>query len=324
MKFLKSKESVGKVALALTSATTIAFGGLLVNSNAEGEEKSKKLDEAKIQMHQKDSDYDRIEKKLSDIEAQGEKLSSQVDKLEKDNKSLKEDRDELAEKNKDLEVRLRRKQLREAQEKRERELQEQKNKSAQAEKSKPVEKRVVKQEVKAPVQEDKKVEEKKTEVKAPAQEEKKTEEPRVVEKRVEKQEEKPVVQSRTVEKRVVAETKSEPVEKRVENKTEDDLSGWRKITVVATAYSLIGDPSGSNGTPYTATGTYPQAGRTIAVDPSLIPYGSQIKIPSMGNGIYKAEDTGGAINGNRIDIYMSNGDLARQFGRQTIEIYVKR
>lgn len=299
VKFFKSKESVGKVALALTSATTIAFGGLLVNSNAEGEEKSKKLDEAKIQMHQKDSDYDKIEKKLSDIEAQGEKLSSQVDKLEKDNKSLKEDRDELEEKNKDLEVRLRRKQLREAQEKKEKEIQEQKNKSAQVENSKLVEK--------------------KTEVKAPVQEEK-----RVVESKVEKQEEKPVVQPRTVEKRVVAETKSEPVEKKVENKTDDSLSGWRKITVVATAYSLIGDPTGSDGTPFTSTGTRPVAGRTIAVDPSLIPYGSQIKIPSMGSGIYKAEDTGGAINGNRIDIYMSNGDLARQFGRQTIEIYVKQ
>jgi 3D (Asp-Asp-Asp) domain-containing protein len=96
------------------------------------------------------------------------------------------------------------------------------------------------------------------------------------------------------------------------------------MTVEATGYSLISDELGSDGDPQTATGTYPTAGRTIAVDPNVIPYGSKVKIPAMGNSTYIAEDTGGMIDGNHIDIYMSHGDIARKWGRQTITIYVKK
>lgn len=93
---------------------------------------------------------------------------------------------------------------------------------------------------------------------------------------------------------------------------------------MATGYSLIGDSQGSDGTIETATGTIPTVGRTVAVDPNVIPYGTKIKIPAMGEGTYIAEDTGGMIKGNHIDIYMSHGDKARQWGRQTITIYVKQ
>ncbi len=52
-------------------------------------------------------------------------------------------------------------------------------------------------------------------------------------------------------------------------------------------------------------------GRTIAVDPSVIPYGTQVII----NGhIFTAEDCGGAIKGNRIDIYVSDHDRANALG----------
>lgn len=96
-----------------------------------------------------------------------------------------------------------------------------------------------------------------------------------------------------------------------------------KMTVVATGYSLVGDSQGSDGNPLTATGTYPTANKTIAVDPDVIPYGSEVFIPSTGQ-TYIAEDTGGAINGNRIDIYFNHGDEARTWGRQQVEIYVKK
>ena len=65
----------------------------------------------------------------------------------------------------------------------------------------------------------------------------------------------------------------------------------------------------------TATGKDPKPGRTIAVDPKVIPYGSKVFIPSLGWRI--AEDTGGAIKGNRIDILMDNEERALQFGRRT-------
>ena len=68
----------------------------------------------------------------------------------------------------------------------------------------------------------------------------------------------------------------------------------------------------------TATGTKAKQGRTIAVDPSVIPYGTKVVI----NGhTYVAEDCGGAIDGNRIDIYMSSHKEALQFGVQYATVY---
>lgn len=98
-------------------------------------------------------------------------------------------------------------------------------------------------------------------------------------------------------------------------------SGWKKINVIATGYSLIGDTQGSDGDPQTATGSLPHWG-TIAVDPSVIPLGSTVFIPEF-NMEFKAEDTGGAINGNHIDIYFSNGNRAREWGVKNITIIVK-
>lgn len=63
----------------------------------------------------------------------------------------------------------------------------------------------------------------------------------------------------------------------------------------------------------TATGTKPTPGRTVAVDPSVIPYFSNVII----NGhTYIAEDTGGAIKGNRVDIVFATHQEALNFGVQ--------
>ena len=69
----------------------------------------------------------------------------------------------------------------------------------------------------------------------------------------------------------------------------------------------------------TATGTVATEGRTIAVDPEVIPYGSIIYI---GSHRYVAEDCGGVIRGNVIDIYMDSHDAALEFGRQTKEVWI--
>ena len=67
----------------------------------------------------------------------------------------------------------------------------------------------------------------------------------------------------------------------------------------------------------TATGTVPLAGRTVAVDPSVIPYGSEVII----NGhTYIAEDCGGAIKGNRVDICFDTHREALNFGIQHLEV----
>ena len=81
-------------------------------------------------------------------------------------------------------------------------------------------------------------------------------------------------------------------------------------------------PTDQNGNPivYTATGAIANAGTTIAVDPSVIPYGSEIQIYGH---TYIAQDTGGAIKGNRIDVYFNDHQEALVFGRQRTEIFIK-
>jgi 3D (Asp-Asp-Asp) domain-containing protein len=66
-----------------------------------------------------------------------------------------------------------------------------------------------------------------------------------------------------------------------------------------------------------------RAGRgVVAVDPSVIPLGTQLYIPGYGRAI--AGDTGGSIVGNRIDLGFENYGAAMQFGRREITVYVLR
>lgn len=64
-----------------------------------------------------------------------------------------------------------------------------------------------------------------------------------------------------------------------------------------------------------------QAGRTIAVDQRLIKLGSKVR---MNDREYIAEDTGGAIKGKRIDLFVYSHSEAMKFGKKLIEIYVKQ
>ncbi len=61
--------------------------------------------------------------------------------------------------------------------------------------------------------------------------------------------------------------------------------------------------------------------KTIAVDPSVIPYGSKVYIPEFDN-VFTAEDCGSAIKGNRIDIFMSSEAKCNEWGVKNITIYV--
>ena len=71
----------------------------------------------------------------------------------------------------------------------------------------------------------------------------------------------------------------------------------------------------------TAIGTSVTAGRTIAVDPSVIPLGSQVYIEGIGWRV--AEDTGGAIRGQKIDLAVSNHSQAYAEGISYAKVYVK-
>ena len=84
----------------------------------------------------------------------------------------------------------------------------------------------------------------------------------------------------------------------------------------ATAYTL----EDGNGDGYTATMTIPEEGRTVATDPTTIPYGSKLTI--NGQPGYIAEDCGPDIKGNRLDIFMVDRGQALDWGRQQVEVLV--
>ena len=69
----------------------------------------------------------------------------------------------------------------------------------------------------------------------------------------------------------------------------------------------------------TSTGAVATAGHTIAVDPRVIPYGSKVMINGV---VYTAEDRGGAVRGNHIDIFFNTHAETRQHGTQNAEVYL--
>ncbi|MBQ9488079.1 MAG: peptidoglycan-binding protein [Selenomonadaceae bacterium] len=89
----------------------------------------------------------------------------------------------------------------------------------------------------------------------------------------------------------------------------------RTLYVEATAYSSQDPGLGK----FTARGN-PVGRGIISVDPNVIPLGTRVYIPGYGEAI--ADDIGGAIKGNVIDIAFDTYEEAMAFGRQTIEIYI--
>lgn len=75
-----------------------------------------------------------------------------------------------------------------------------------------------------------------------------------------------------------------------------------------------------NGVVYTASGEKAEAGKTIAVDTSVIPFGTDVKI---GDTIYTAQDTGSAVKGNVIDVYYDSHEEALNHGAKYQEVEVR-
>lgn len=96
-------------------------------------------------------------------------------------------------------------------------------------------------------------------------------------------------------------------------------SGGKEFYVTATAYTAY--CNGCSGV--TATGmnlkTNPNL-KVIAVDPSVIPLGSKVWVEGYGHAV--AGDTGGAIKGNKIDLFMASKSQAYDFGRKKVRVKV--
>lgn len=93
----------------------------------------------------------------------------------------------------------------------------------------------------------------------------------------------------------------------------------KSLTVEATAYTAY--CAGCSGV--TATGVNLKANpglKVIAVDPNVIPLGSKVYVEGYGTAV--AADTGGAIKGNRIDVFIPSQSVAENFGRKTVQVTV--
>lgn len=91
--------------------------------------------------------------------------------------------------------------------------------------------------------------------------------------------------------------------------------GTFKFTAYCPCFKCCGKSDG-----ITKTGTKATEGRTIAVDPNKIPLGSTVIIDGHE---YIAEDVGGCIKGNKIDVFFDNHKTALDFGVQYKEVFIK-
>lgn len=82
----------------------------------------------------------------------------------------------------------------------------------------------------------------------------------------------------------------------------------------ATAYSITGT---------TASGMETRPG-LVAADPAVLPLGSRIRVSGAGtySGVYTVADTGPAVRGREIDIFMPDVGAARTFGRRRVGVQV--
>ena len=123
----------------------------------------------------------------------------------------------------------------------------------------------------------------------------------------------------TVEQEESAE-KAEPVAQSNEQEQSNEASSNGETkTVTATAYTAKCD--GCSGV--TSTGIDLNADpnkKVIAVDPSVIPLGTEVYVEGYGKAV--AGDTGGAIKGNKIDLHVPSKEEANSWGVQTVNVEI--
>jgi len=114
----------------------------------------------------------------------------------------------------------------------------------------------------------------------------------------------------------------------VEEVTRDNVTfGAKQVlkNVTLTAYTAGPSSTGKSvdhpGYGITSSGARATEGRTIAVDPKVIPLGWWVYIEGIG--FRRAEDTGGSVKGNKIDIFFDSESYARKFGvKRGYTVYV--
>lgn len=142
-----------------------------------------------------------------------------------------------------------------------------------------------------------------------------------------------LTEEKVVEEKVINEPVPNVIEKGVRDRvvvTSRGNTDYKKVlTMSASAYDLSFASCGKNpGDKYygiTASGTKARPG-AVAVDPNVIPLGTKLYIESLDSrpdyGFATAEDTGGAIKGNRIDLFFHSKSDVSRFGRRKVKVYI--
>ena len=120
------------------------------------------------------------------------------------------------------------------------------------------------------------------------------------------------VKSKTVSSRSSVTTRSS-------NSTSAESSSSSVKVYKVPAYCSCSKCCGSNANGYTSSGTKATAGRTVAA-PSNLAYGTKLNINGK---TYVVEDRGGAIKGNRIDIYVNSHSEALAWGVKYLPVEVE-
>ena len=134
-----------------------------------------------------------------------------------------------------------------------------------------------------------------------------------------KDRDKRLAKERKIQAQKLAEKRKKEKEERAKELAQSapqNVSG-RTITMRSTAYTS--DPSENGGYSTTAMGTAIRYG-VAAVDPNVIPLGTRLYIE--GYGYARAEDTGGAIKGNKIDLVFGSKSQSNNWGRRTVRVTI--
>lgn len=133
---------------------------------------------------------------------------------------------------------------------------------------------------------------------------------------------KPAAEAKPATEPAKAEAESKPAaeaEAEAPAETANKETAQNVLNMEATAYTA--DCEGCSG--ITATGINLKENpdqKVISVDPNVIPLGTKVHVEGYGNAV--AGDTGGAIKGNKIDIFMPSQEDAINFGRKTVKVTI--
>ncbi|MEK8023504.1 MAG: 3D domain-containing protein [Candidatus Hydrogenedentota bacterium] len=132
--------------------------------------------------------------------------------------------------------------------------------------------------------------------------------------------ERDLIDGNLIEEKVVAsDVLMEPISRKIYKGTRTTGSTIKSLTMAATAYTAGAESCWPSVDGLTCV--LKQAGYGVAaVDPRVINLGTRLYIEGYGFAV--ASDIGGAIKGNRIDLFMSNVKTAREFGKRTVKVHL--